>query len=451
MLNSILGFDPFEDTEQPRESRKQQPWSQADASVAHAQQGSAGFPAHMSASDAGPLSGEGVPTPGGYSLVVDVDCPQRSSGMMPYIQYRVRCNTNMPSFLGSQHTVWRRYSDFEWLHTRLKLGNPGVIVPPIPEKTVLSFDDPEHSVIVERVFMLKWFLQQVAAHPALCEGSDLRIFVESTSSDLQDWYERGYMGEALAGASSYIGSLTTSVKDSTDKPMVALTDMQIEKMYPCPPWDIDDDALIKYLSVSEESLYTLCLTTEKIADQHDEQARALFALANGLTQMGNAEDKTTDVIAAWALETGAANSKMKLNVGGFGTYMRDYLIGSYKEQGPQINFFLYLALKKGYLLTKAAKEMVIDHKETLKARKHAIMHALTRIPVLDFSIVLMNAWFDRSFHAGEHVLHDFLGDIPRADFGWMRSRNDLSVSIFVHFCVPYWKTCLPQPAVLTCG
>lgn len=44
-----------------------------------------------------------------------------------------------------------------------------------------------------------------------------------------------------------------------------------------------------------ESLYTLCLTTEKIADQHDEQARALFALANGLTQMGNAEDKTTDV------------------------------------------------------------------------------------------------------------------------------------------------------------
>lgn len=94
---------------------------------------------------------------------------------------------------------------------------------------------------------------------------------------------------------------------------------------------------------------------------------------------------------------------------------------------------------------------MIDHKETLKARKHAIMHALTRIPVLDFSIVLMNAWFDRSFHAGEHVLHDFLGDIPRADFGWMRSRNDLSVSIFVHFCVPYWKTCLPQPAVLTCG
>jgi hypothetical protein len=39
----------------------------------------------------------------------------------------------------------------------------------------------------------------------------------------------------------------------------------------------------------------LCLCSEKIADQHDEQARALFAFAKGLTEIGNAEDKTCDV------------------------------------------------------------------------------------------------------------------------------------------------------------
>jgi hypothetical protein len=39
----------------------------------------------------------------------------------------------------------------------------------------------------------------------------------------------------------------------------------------------------------------LCACTEKVADQHDEQARALFAFANGLTEIGNAEDKTCDV------------------------------------------------------------------------------------------------------------------------------------------------------------
>ena len=52
--------------------------------------------------------------------------------------------------------------------------------------------------------------------------------------------------------------------------------------------------------------------------------------------------------------------------------MRDYIIGAFKQQGPQINFFLYLALKKCHLLIKAAKEMILDHMECVEARKASI-------------------------------------------------------------------------------
>jgi hypothetical protein len=148
-------------------------------------------------------------------------------------QWRV---TPPRSFVNQSTVVWRRYSDFEWLRSRLHLFNAGVIVPPIPEKTVLAFDDPQHSVVVERTFLLQWFLQQVAlpprspqrqnqhrtrlmrgwrrgwlvqvaAHPVLGESLELRLFIESTSTELKEWYERGYIGEAITGASTMFGAL----------------------------------------------------------------------------------------------------------------------------------------------------------------------------------------------------------------------------------------------------
>jgi hypothetical protein len=44
----------------------------------------------------------------------------------------------------------------------------GVIVPPIPEKTTLSVDDPAHPIIFERRFLLKAFIQSVG----------MRLFME---------------------------------------------------------------------------------------------------------------------------------------------------------------------------------------------------------------------------------------------------------------------------------
>jgi hypothetical protein len=46
--------------------------------------------------------------------------------------------TNSSAFRSSEMVVSRRYRDFLWLYNQLTVGNPGVIVPPVPEKHALG-------------------------------------------------------------------------------------------------------------------------------------------------------------------------------------------------------------------------------------------------------------------------------------------------------------------------
>ncbi|KAF8498602.1 Vps5-domain-containing protein [Russula emetica] len=56
--------------------------------------------------------------------------------------YTVHTKTTSPAFSKLSFSVLRRYSDFLWLYEALSLNNPGVVVPPVPEKSPFgSFDD----------------------------------------------------------------------------------------------------------------------------------------------------------------------------------------------------------------------------------------------------------------------------------------------------------------------
>lgn len=46
--------------------------------------------------------------------------------------------TSNPNFRNTEWSVERRYSDFEWLRTKLCSAFRGTIVPPMPEKSTLS-------------------------------------------------------------------------------------------------------------------------------------------------------------------------------------------------------------------------------------------------------------------------------------------------------------------------
>ncbi len=92
-----------------------------------------------------------------------------------------KCNvqTTSPLYSKSTCSVLRRYSDFLWLYETLSLNNPGVVVPPVPEKS--SFGRFESQFIQQRRMALEKCVQKIANHPVLAKDLDLKVFLESDS------------------------------------------------------------------------------------------------------------------------------------------------------------------------------------------------------------------------------------------------------------------------------
>ena len=85
--------------------------------------------------------------------------------------------TNSPLFKSQQFSVLRRYSDFRWLHAALVHCNPGIFIPPIPEKVKLGRFQPE--LIESRRIGLENAVNKMLKHRKLYKDEDLKMFLES--------------------------------------------------------------------------------------------------------------------------------------------------------------------------------------------------------------------------------------------------------------------------------
>lgn len=54
--------------------------------------------------------------------------------MRGYIVYTVTTRTTSPHYKRGEFSVLRRFSDFLWLVEAVSHNNPGVVVPPMPDK-----------------------------------------------------------------------------------------------------------------------------------------------------------------------------------------------------------------------------------------------------------------------------------------------------------------------------
>lgn len=82
-------------------------------------------------------------------------------------------------FSKSSFSVLRRYSDFLWLYETLSNNNPGVVVPPVPEKH--PFGRFDTGFVERRRVALEQCLRKVATHPVLQKDQDFKFFLESDS------------------------------------------------------------------------------------------------------------------------------------------------------------------------------------------------------------------------------------------------------------------------------
>ncbi|KAL8656486.1 MAG: hypothetical protein Q9210_000201 [Variospora velana] len=94
-----------------------------------------------------------------------------------HIVYQVRTKTSSKAYKQPEFTVSRRYRDFLWLYTTLHSNNPGVVVPPPPEKQAVGRFDS--NFVESRRSALERMLNKTAAHPVLQHDGDLKIFLES--------------------------------------------------------------------------------------------------------------------------------------------------------------------------------------------------------------------------------------------------------------------------------
>jgi sorting nexin-1/2 len=104
-----------------------------------------------------------------------------------YIRFRIGCRellfqTASPTFSKPSFSVLRRYSDFLWLYETLSTNNPGVVVPPVPEKSPFGRFDGQF--VQQRRTALENCINKMANHPVLCKDADLKLFLESDTFSL---------------------------------------------------------------------------------------------------------------------------------------------------------------------------------------------------------------------------------------------------------------------------
>ncbi|KAI4190345.1 MAG: hypothetical protein L6R41_000871 [Letrouitia leprolyta] len=99
-----------------------------------------------------------------------------------HIVYQVHTKTSSKAYKQSEFTVSRRYRDFLWLYNSLHSNNPGVVVPPPPEKQAMNRFDS--NFVESRRAALERMLNKTAAHPVLQHDGDLKIFLESDAFNM---------------------------------------------------------------------------------------------------------------------------------------------------------------------------------------------------------------------------------------------------------------------------
>eukprot|EP01095_Lingulamoeba_sp_RSL-Kostka_P009556 TRINITY_DN3322_c1_g2_i2.p1 TRINITY_DN3322_c1_g2~~TRINITY_DN3322_c1_g2_i2.p1 ORF type:complete len:571 (+),score=212.34 TRINITY_DN3322_c1_g2_i2:36-1748(+) len=110
------------------------------------------------------------------------------NGVGAYVTYEVNAMTNLDLYKNNEMNIFRRYSDFVWLQDELLNNHKGIIIPPLPDKSVIQTNklfgnDRLSSAFTEyRKRELERFLKRISNHPTLCTSKYLQLFLETTDS-----------------------------------------------------------------------------------------------------------------------------------------------------------------------------------------------------------------------------------------------------------------------------
>ncbi|CDH53365.1 sorting nexin 3 [Lichtheimia corymbifera JMRC:FSU:9682] len=205
---------------------------------------------------------------------VTVQDPQKvGDAINAHIVYKVKTKTNSPAFRSPEFVVARRYRDFLWLYNQLTLGNPGVIVPPVPEKHALGrFQD---EFVESRRIALERCLQKIVRHPMLYGDPDLKVFLESESFNIEKRQKRA---EPDAPKVSLMRSFGETISNAASNPFSKFV-------------EVDDWFASKrsQLEALENQLKGLLKSVESVVKQRKDLGGAIADFGESMIPLASAE------------------------------------------------------------------------------------------------------------------------------------------------------------------
>ncbi|KAG2136254.1 Vps5 C terminal like-domain-containing protein [Suillus cothurnatus] len=197
-------------------------------------------------------------------FVISVDDPQRvGDPIRSFTMYTVHTRTTSPLFQKSTFSVLRRYSDFLWLYETLSTNNPGVVVPPVPEKS--PFGRFDETFVQQRRVALEKCIQKIVNHPVLAKDPDLKLFLESDTFSLDIKHRKAELSHERGGLMASIGQTLTG-------PRFHETDEWFDRQR-------------AYLDGLESQLRGLVKSIEIVAKQRAELAAATGEFATAITDL----------------------------------------------------------------------------------------------------------------------------------------------------------------------
>ena len=229
------------------------------------------------------IRGEGSDNDGNISKIRVVDPQQLGSGINSYVTYKVNTETDRKQYEQSRFQVIKRYSDFDWLRQHLTRMYPGVIVPPLPEKSVVK--KTESSFVEMRRRALQTFLNRISNHEVLSRDETFRRFLQDSADmfalhkkTIEEVNERksgGLASKLFTSATSAFRSATRSAADEHPK-----TDD-----------DLLFDEVVGYVGGLTPQLNNVQKHTGNLVLSGKELSSAMFEFGEAFKVLGNSEDQ----------------------------------------------------------------------------------------------------------------------------------------------------------------
>ena len=261
-----------------------------------------------------------------YSFKFVIDEPEKiGNGINAYLVYIVNYETNLPSFLRSQSSVRRRYSDFLKLFLDLsaRYARFGHIIPTAPEKSLQTLTKVKLGKNLEEVncevFLekrrgaLERFLNRIGAHPVLCLDSGFKNFLE-VEGELPRTRETAMVSkEGIRRMVRDVGDHLPKIGKRSSE-----TDMWFEMK------QTQFDSLEMQMKKLAKSIDLLVLERQKLCD-------ACFTFSKDLGVLGQVESKSDICVSIQVLSD------------------LEYKVGEFNQQQWKLEFLLLGELIKDYL------------------------------------------------------------------------------------------------------